>query len=93
MTRRQTPPEPSFMRQLAARRRDTDPPRERTRHDHNHFAERRRDNMAPGETLASARDRWRAAGLCRDCGGAIDDGAAGRRCRRCRKGANRRKPR
>ena len=44
------------------------PYRTRTRHDHNHFAARRRANMKPGESLAEARKRWRAQDRYRDCG-------------------------
>ena len=51
---------------------------------------RRRANMGSGETLAAARERWRAEGRCRDCGQPLlvaEDGrAGGRRCRACRAG-------
>ena len=62
-----------------------------TRHDHNHFAARRRANMKPGESLAEARARWKADDRCKDCGDELfEDGATGARCRR---GAGRRRNR
>ena len=66
----------------------------RTRHDHNHFAARRRANMKRGESLAEARKHWRAQDRCRDCGGLPwEDGATGARCAACRRGAGRRRNR
>ena len=54
------------------------------------WARRRRENTRPGETLASARERWRAEGRCRDCGQPLlvakDGRAGGRRCSACRAG-------
>ena len=51
---------------------------------------RRRANMGLDETLAAARERWRAEGRCRDCGQPLlvakDGRAGGRRCSACRAG-------
>ena len=53
------------------------------------YTARRSRNVLEGETVRSARDRWQAAGLCRDCGDSANGADAapsmidGTECRPC----------